>query len=605
MVEALEKKPPSKVVRVCRKLLYVSYFLGIAWTVSHPIISVLTGEMKCRGWYLDEHSIEIKFVNSAFQVPAHLKTALPSKPQSQSSLCPTQQWEEVINLQCYEHGGLFSMAIITPLSGALDPVEEAIVFLVPAPSQGDWTTSTFHHSIMTSLEHLANPTKTPWLAKTLILVAPISQHHSLEDTTKVFLDAYMGSPEKNGSQQQQTSIPSLPPRLSGAILRNLVVLQVDDQSIKSNSANRRGLPNGKTEFGILPHGRRGVLPNADLVFLVGKLFHGAIFASTRRYPESTFLAHDYVNETRSISRFLTEHKDVLESLGPKTRTWLQHLADMLLFAYTMAQGPYPPHAPALDRGIDAITIKAKFEGNYLRDPAVEMVQYFEYMVRSLANLEERLHHSFTLYLLPSPAMFVSHMEYFLPNILILLPLAIRSFSLVLVDMSDHLHLKAIGSNLLLVSAATGVSALMLHLIGGDDPTLNNSWFLGFYTFLLVMWKVMVVSGLQRTPASKERLLDTLQFVGCVVAAYILAPIAFAHTSLSYLPSMLFVPLFAFARYSQMSTMTKLLALVVVLVIAPPVLLVPRIFNTFTTFVQFGYAPLHLELLLLTCTSFLL
>ena len=39
--------------------------LGITWTCCHPIMSVLTGEFhKCRGWFLDEHSIEIRFIDS-------------------------------------------------------------------------------------------------------------------------------------------------------------------------------------------------------------------------------------------------------------------------------------------------------------------------------------------------------------------------------------------------------------------------------------------------------------------------------------------------------------------------------------------------------------
>ena len=594
-------RPSSKLKRILRVLLYLPYFLGITWTCIHPVVSVLTGEMKCRGWYIDEHSIEVKFVSSAWQTPTHLKVHLPVAPQRQSSLCKGTL-KEISNLQCHEHGSYFSMVTITPLPGALDPVEEAVVFIVPAPPNGDWTTSTFHHTMLVSLKHLANPVKTPWLAKTLILVAP-NGDFGLEETTSAFLTAYMG--DSYIGKQQQGSIPLLPPGLSGAVLRTLVVLQVDDRSTKGVVANKRGKVNEVTNFAILPHGRRGVLPNMDLVFLVGKMFTGSVFLSNiNKVPQSTFLVHDYVNATRAVAKFLREHDKELTSFGPKTKIWIQQLADMLLFAYSMAQGPYPPHAQALDRGIDSITIKATFEGTYSRDPAVELVQYFEYMVRSLANLNERLHHSFTLYLLPSPSTFVSHMEYFLPNILILLPLAIRGFGLVLADMKHHLDLSLIGANLLLTLTSVVLSSLALEFAGRDDPSMSNAWFVCLYVAVLVIWKGYITSRCAKSRETRQRSIDTLQFVACVLAAYILVPIAFAHTSLSYVPSLLFTPLLAFMRYSQLPTwagVVGLMMMMVMTVTAPPILLVPRVFASYTPFVKYAYLPIHLQLLLLACS----
>ena len=590
--------PSRKLKRILRILLYFPYFLGITWTCIHPVVSVLTGEMKCRGWYIDEHSIEVKFVSSAWQTPLHLKVPLPVAPPRQSSMCQGT-WNDISNLQCHEHGNYFSMVTLTPLPGALDPVEEAVVFVVPAPPSGDWATSTFHHTMLVSLKHLADPVKTPWLAKTLILVAP-NADFSLEETTTSFLAAYMGDSDI-GKQQQQRSVPLLPPGLSGAVLRSLVVLQVDDRSTKGVVANRRGVENSVTNFAVLPHGRRGVLPNMDLVFLVGKMFTGSVFLNNiNKVPQSTFLAHDYVNATLAVSKFLTEHEKELASFGPKTKIWIQQLADMLLFAYSMAQGPYPPHAQALDRGIDAITIKARFEGTYSRDPAVELVQYFEYMVRSLANLNERLHHSFTLYLLPSPSTFVSHMEYFLPNILILLPLAIRGFGLVLADMDQHLDLSLMGANILLTLTSVACSSVAFEFIDRDDPSMTNTWFVGLYVVVLAIWKGYIASRSTQSPDKKERSIDTLQFVACVLAAYILVPIAFAHTSLSYVPSLLFTPLLAFGRYSQGPTWAGVMGLMMMMMVlmAPPILLVPRVIASYTPFVQYAYLPIHLQLMLL-------
>ncbi|KAL3930597.1 MAG: hypothetical protein SGARI_004438 [Bacillariaceae sp.] len=174
---------------------------------------------------------------------------------------------------------------------------------------------------------------------------------------------------------------------------------------------------------------------------------------------------------------------------------------MLLFAYTLSGfgNVAPPHAPALDKGIDALTIQATFEGVYRRDPSQELMQYvMTYLTRSLGNLHERLHHSVTLYWLPSPRKFVSHMEYFLPNVLILLPLAIRAFGLLMPVLLKAPHDK-------------------------DDDDKNHD---------------------------RRQRIRMVQFWLCLLCAYVLVPIAFYNTALSYVPSMLVTPIVAFPDYAS-------------------------------------------------------
>ena len=45
--------------RIIPLLLTVPYFLGIIWTLLHPILSVVTGELKCRGKYIDENGLDV------------------------------------------------------------------------------------------------------------------------------------------------------------------------------------------------------------------------------------------------------------------------------------------------------------------------------------------------------------------------------------------------------------------------------------------------------------------------------------------------------------------------------------------------------------------
>lgn len=375
----------TKWQRIFRILIYVPYFVGILWTCLHPIVSVITGELKCRGWYLDEHSIEIRFAEiTTYAVPSHLQGAMPRTPMRLPNLCDgIQATKEASNthnfdnLFCYGQRADFQIATIVPIANSVDPIEEAIVFVVPPPPKGDWTTSTFHATLLRSLHHLADPMQTPWLAKTLILVAPTidkATHHNdtgslLETTVSNFLDAYLGA-------EHISHHPPVPPRLCQALLRTLIVLDVEDHSSTTTTAHlaRNGGALGHAQIAVLPQGRRGVLPNLDLVFLIGKLFTKAMYLQPQRYPQSTFLAHDHAQESAQVATWLLQHNQSISDI--KVRDWMQNLADMALFASTMAKGPYPPHTPALDQGIDALTIKATFQGSFLKDPAVETVQYW-------------------------------------------------------------------------------------------------------------------------------------------------------------------------------------------------------------------------------------
>jgi glycosylphosphatidylinositol transamidase len=517
-----------------RKVLVLPYLLGLIWTCLHPIVSILTGEAKCRGWYLDENSLLIKFpLLGSGQPPNHLRY-LPSPPKSSSSssttgksLCDALQNTNTTNnnnnnnIGCYTHSkNEFQVASIIPLANALEPLEETIVFVVnPPPSKTDgWTSSssstTFHRALLRSLQVLADPVETPWLAKTFLVVSPIDDGTSLEDTVSNFLNAYHGTTTTTSSSSSQSSSSPLPPHLCQGLLRNLIVIDVGQQQQQQQpdgtTTSSSSSSSSSTEFSILPHGHRGVLPNADLVFLVGKLFGRTQFLGGRPHtrPPVHFLAHPHADRSKAIRDWTatTVHTGVVaeyfsyfwktttttqqqqkqqQAISVTVKTWLDELGDLALFVYAAAVGPFPPHAPALDRGVDAITIRARFAvadigggggaSLYARDPNVEMVQYMEFLLHSLSGLHERLHHSFTLYWMPSPMKFVSHIEYLLPIVLLLLPCAIRAFGLVLLEMKGPVHLETIGFSLLVTIASmvsTGIVSLMI--VGSSSSSSSSS-----------------------------------------------------------------------------------------------------------------------------------
>jgi len=691
-------KSSKRIQIIIRILLFLPYVLAPIWTCLHPIVSVLTGELKCRGWFLDEHSIETRFMEgqSPNEIPSHLKNlgeaVLPNGNDTGSansdhlSLCDFFAGDGDLdynpnNLICHSHGDHFDIVMIKPLSNALDATEEAVVLVVPSPEEiyllpvssddedtngdggivyekKDWGTSRLHQALIQSIKHLADPIGTPWLAKCVLIVTPTinktsnnsdtANMRSLDETVSSFLDAYLGQQEIPRDYQinrqqhpKQQMVPQLPPRLSGAILRNLLVLQVFDNESSTTENTKKTNYNRSTDLAILPQGQRGVLPNADLVFLVGRLMERTNFMKTAH--DKTFLTHPYTQQSKDATIWINQKVDGLgldKKMATKVKLWANGIVDTLLFARTLAVGPVPPHAAALDRGIDSLTIRVTFTGTstFRRDPVVEFVQYTEYLVRSLSNLHERLHHSFTLYLLPTPKKFVSHIEYLLPNILLLLPLAVRAFGLLFPAMKGGLDLMAMGGvglAMILVAIAmvlpTIISPILSSLSSGTDNNslqTTNAMLLVLYVVVAIFWIRQIlwrrcdqqsISG-DKSDNKEEgaeegdtdddiaaKSIQTLQFLSCVLAAYIFVPVAFAHASLAYLPSLLWTPLLAFWDYSSMKKSTgntfvnyaaiPILCLLV-LVTAPPFFLVPHIFSSYTAFVQFAYAPLHMLFFLL-------
>lgn len=691
-------KSSKRIQIIIRILLFLPYVLAPIWTCLHPIVSVLTGELKCRGWFLDEHSIETRFMEgqSPNEIPSHLKNlgeaVLPNGNDTGSansdplSLCDFFAGGGDLdynpnNLICHSHGDHFDIVMIKPLSNALDATEEAVVLVVPSPEEmyllpvssddeednddgttinekKDWGTSRLHQALIQSIKHLADPIGTPWLAKCVLIVTPTinktsnnsdtANMRSLDETVSSFLDAYLGQQEIPRDYQinrqqhpKQQMVPQLPPRLSGAILRNLLVLQVFDNESSTTENTKKTNYNRSTDLAILPQGQRGVLPNADLVFLVGRLMERTNFMKTAH--DKTFLTHPYTQQSKDATIWINQKVDGLgldKKMATKVKLWANGIVDTSLFARTLAVGPVPPHAAALDRGIDSLTIRVTFTGTstFRRDPVVEFVQYTEYLVRSLSNLHERLHHSFTLYLLPTPKKFVSHIEYLLPNILLLLPLAVRAFGLLFPAMKGGLDLMAMGGvglAMILVAIAmvlpTIISPILSSLSSGTDNNslqTTNAMLLVLYVVVAIFWIRQILwrrcdqqsisgdesdnkeEGAEEDDTDDDiaaKSIQTLQFLSCVLAAYVFVPVAFAHASLAYLPSLLWTPLLAFWDYSSMKKSTgntfvnyaaiPILCLLV-LVTAPPFFLVPHIFSSYTAFVQFAYAPLHMLFFLL-------
>ena len=593
-VSTKESKGSKRWARIKLPLLVLPYVIGVVWHCLHPLVSVFTGHMVPRRWYIDESSLEPSYFRMDHQYD------LLQQKQHRSrlnSLCEALATEDSDAISCHRHQDQFEIARILPTVGTIAPVTEAIVLFVP--SSKDWANDQFHASVLQLVRRLS---VAPWLAKTVLLVTPspgVTIEHLLTDTVDSFLDSYLGPLETFSGSGNYSQAP-LPSSFTGAILRNLLVLDIAAQ------------PDGprEIEIRILPQGRRGVLPNMDLTFLTMFVYSKSNMIARKRIP-SMLVMHPYSTKTNEMwTQWIQPHLD------SRLHDWARKLTELLAFEYSLAMPPYPPHASALDRGIDALTIQAVLQGRSeqarARDVA-EFVQKMELLVRSLSNLHERLHHSTALYLLTSPERFVKHEEYLVPNLLLLIPLIVRALSLVLIDI-QRFHWGAFKWALQWTLAGTALCvAVGLPLVDGwvardwvatDRMTASHGVVALVYLALLVFFGLRGRRGRKNIWMEKQHSQETIQFLACMWALVVHVPISFGHVSLAFPSSLFWTPLIAFPSTAPKKgpTPTKdmvlgwiLLATSLALVVAtfPGTFLVPHVFAEYTTYVQYGYIPLHL------------
>lgn len=538
----------------------------------------MTGELKCRGFFVDENALDA----SAFHMDFKYDTTPKQVHHGDISLCVTLR-ELRSHIDCHSHqSSEFDVARIVPTSNAVQPNAEAVVLVVPPPKSGKWESETFYYLFLQLIQRLSQPQSSPWLAKTILVVSSSQDNIPLEVTVSQFLSAYLGP---TNMVNKSNTVEGLPSGYTSAMIRNLLVLNVE---INESGPSRN-------ELLILPQGRRGVLPNMDLVFVAVSVFSRARFLDDRqqRHDTSTsFVVHPYVKES-------SEWKTSVDLYLPSgLRHWANSLGNLGLFSYSLIVGPYPPHAAVLDCGIDSLTLTAHFGGQprgTIAGYTVEYVQNVEQIVRALSNLHERLHHSISFYLLPSPTTFVSQAEYLVPTILLLLPLVLRAGMLAFVELKGGIHLRAMGCGISLSLLA----ALYLLMMSSENPTITTTHIALLYTCAYVLLREISGLGKRGDKAGTERkqAIQSFQFVTCLIALYVHVPLMFAHVSLAYPSALLWVPLLSFPSYGDLKTgfLHRTFLLLTVLGTWPPLWLALRVFGSYTDFVRFVYTPLHLLL----------
>lgn len=159
---------------------------------------------------------------------------------------------------------------------------------------------------------------------------------------------------------------------------------------------------------------RGGLIRAALVLEDGPTESIRIIGANGALPNMDLLALFTMSSSDSVEGTTTSEGETYWERAEGILTWISKLLG----------GPTGAHSLFLDRGVDALTVVGA-------DPIK-----IEVALRSLNNLEHQLHHSFFMYWLASPKIFVSINEYAWPIMLLVLPLALAAHRHLLVKVSS-------------------------------------------------------------------------------------------------------------------------------------------------------------------------
>eukprot|EP00985_Skeletonema_marinoi_P008065 scaffold3590_cov156-Skeletonema_marinoi.AAC.3 len=629
LTEHLRNQKREKLLRrLIPILLTIPYVLGILWTALHPLVSVITGELKCRGSYIDENGLDVhRHQVESYPLKRVGLSVLPLSDVhgSDFGMCDAIYSGRLpisdASVECLRHEAtgdvVFDVARIMPAMGPMIDSAEAIVIVVgevqrqqqPGGCQaadgernnnnvqkdGWYGSSDLNASILHMIQKLGNSKDAPWLTKIVYIVSPTTvnnvdhkndtvdtssscqQQTNLAAVVDTFITSYLGG---DGGDASSKHVNPLPPEFSFPMIRSLLVLSdvVEEQQMTKQ---------GNTQVRILPQGTGGALPNLDLVFATYYSFQthpsGGRYDQSQSiyYGDSEFRAHPFGTELENrVEGFFNRVGSMLEldkSSLVSLQSYASDLSGWIGFVAALVIGPVQPHSFALKHGIDALTIEVHVPTTSVGASAIhphyaDFSRCIEHLLRSISNLHERLHHSVAQYTMPSPSKFVSHGEYIYPAILVSLPMVVRAASLALRDMTSF-QFVFVGTVVGTVLLASCVNAYTVFTTGRSVIGVM---------MMVVAWVVH-----RSIPQSRQEIetgvdFDTtnecrksLRFVACLIGIYLHVPLLLANYSLGFPSAVFWTPLLAiFVSSGRLAAMcSKNTVLKTIMAIAKILLLV--------------------------------
>ncbi|KAG6617494.1 uncharacterized protein IUM83_02531 [Phytophthora cinnamomi] len=425
-------KPPTKARRAllrlrgyvasrCLSLCWVTYALGLLWLLLHPAVTVTTGELKCRGTYMSENALLIDLMearaghqeaNAARGFHEQL-LELPGLPSGGcGDDCSTvadwidAQLRGLDRVEAYSQGfrveggatprtNVYGVLRASPLADGKEAIVLVTHYRNVGKDSGDYSGLSLGLAL---LKYLA---RAKWLAKDVILLAAddgaLDGSDGYAPGTEAWLRAYHLDPVESSLQG------ALPMR--AGVIRAAVNLETMLNSKQVGSV------------GIYTAGMNGQLPNLDLVNTAVRAFRQhQISAILDRADTEKVGARNDKDCVSSVIDFVASfsEKHAPEEYKQGVRSYLANLKGMLHFMTSLASGPSGPHANFISYNIDSITLSlTKSDASNDRSlSTLDVLRSVEMVVRALSNLEEKLHQSFFLYVLPSTTTFVSVGEYY-------------------------------------------------------------------------------------------------------------------------------------------------------------------------------------------------
>uniref|UniRef100_K3X6S6 Uncharacterized protein n=1 Tax=Globisporangium ultimum (strain ATCC 200006 / CBS 805.95 / DAOM BR144) TaxID=431595 RepID=K3X6S6_GLOUD len=459
-----KKKLLQKVVgfvgRNALSLCWVTYVVGLVWVLLHPAVTVSTGELKPRGTYISENALLIDSfdarsshndVNVARELHRVMLEEIPALPPTGcgDECALTVAWltsklRAIDRVDAYHHTfvdrslrsrtNVYGILRASPLADGKESVVLVTHYRNVGAQNGEYS------GVSLSLALLAYLVDAKWLAKDIILL--FADDGSLDGIdgfapgTEAWLQAYHLDPLQLG--QQQSGLP-----MRAGVIRAAVNIETLMSSSKMNAV------------GILTAGINGQLPNLDLVntavtSLRGEHIPVVLDRCDSEHSQPGFCRQD------TLSKVHEQVSSILESYVPaeykhQAREYLKNLHGMLRFMTTLASGPSGAHAHFISYNIDSITLitlenSGNDGGSTTLSPRA-ILRAVEKIVRAMSNLEEKLHQSFFLYVLPNTKHFVSIGEYY--------------YTVALAVSPAIAHLGYLASKTVGMRVASGLAALLI------------------------------------------------------------------------------------------------------------------------------------------------
>lgn len=332
------RRQERKLNRLVPVVIVLSWVIGIAWTALHPVVSVVTGELKTRGAYIDENGLDVHR-HRVRSYPLQRKASTDGRARPSPSMCDALVSRGILPslVKCIRHRATenvsFDVARVLPSIGPVVQSTEAIVIVVGDSGTGqdrDWyERSDLHASVFALVQRLSSKEDCPWLAKAVYFVSPAS-HGSGDDLTSVvdaFTASYLGEKFDN-------AVRHLPPDLTFPMIRSMLVLK----EVETDQLDR-------SDVRILPQGPQGLLPNLDLVFATYLSFQS--YPAEKKWNRSNSIY--YGNSEFRAHPFATVLEDrVTSALQPLLGDWVgqtqmtqyaRDLAGMAGFVAALVLGP--------------------------------------------------------------------------------------------------------------------------------------------------------------------------------------------------------------------------------------------------------------------------